>query len=98
MSSSKQSIGVVVGLVAGLALAALAGQWMSEAEGQVPAVGAPAQASAISAIELSEGSIALVLGPGGQYFVIDRQGNGFPVRFREQDLTMPVGSALLKAP
>ena len=95
MSRSKQSIGVVVGLVAGLALAALAGQWMSEAEAQVPAVGAPAQASAI---EISEGSIALVLGPGGQYFVIDRQGNGFPVRFREQDLTMPVGSALLKAP
>lgn len=98
MSSSKQSVGIVAGVIAGAAIAFVAGQWMTEAEAQVPGLGGQGHGMAIPAIEISEGSIALVCGPNGQYFVIDRQGNAYPVRYRNEDLTPPVGATLLRAP
>lgn len=98
MSSSKQSVSVAVGVVVGAAIAFTAGQWMTDARAQVPGVGGAARDMMIPAVEIGEGSIALVRGPGEQYFVIDRQGNAYPVRYRNEDLTVPVGSTLLRAP
>lgn len=98
MSSSKQSVGVAAGVILGVSLTLVAGHWLTEAEAQMPAAGVQARGLTIPAIEIGEGSIALVRGPNEQYFVIDRQGNAYPVRYRNEDLTPPVGATLLRAP
>lgn len=99
MNESRRSVCRIFASAAlGAGLAVFAGEWMSEAEAQVQGGFASADRNAIPAIEIREGSIALVRANGGQYFVIDRQGNGYPVRFRDSDLVMPVGSTLLQSP
>lgn len=81
---------------AAIALVAVFAMGRSDAYAQA---GFPTTGSdSIPAVEIREGSIALVRGQGNQYFVVDRQGNAYPVRFRDQDLTVPVGSSLLRSP
>lgn len=79
-----------------IALAAAHGLTRSEAHAQSGLL--PAGDPSIPAIEIGEGSIALVKGEGNQYFVIDRSGNAYPVRYRNEDAIAPVGSTLLQAP
>lgn len=84
--------------VAGAVFALVGVHWLSGAQAQSPGGMVLPDGESIPAIEIREGSIALVKGPGNQYFVVDRQGNGYPVRYRDLDATPPVGSTLLRSP
>lgn len=96
--SSRTNLKMIAAGVAGAILALGGVQWLERAEAQVPTLPVAPSSQPLPAIEIREGSIALVRGHGNQYFVIDRQGNGYPVRFRDQDLLVPVGSTLLTTP
>ncbi len=99
MSESRQNMFRM--MVAGFAgaIVTLGGvHWLERAEAQANGMPLVTSEPSFPGIEIGEGSIALVQGPGNQYFVIDRVGNAYPVRFRDQDLTPPVGSTLLRAP
>jgi hypothetical protein len=84
--------------VAGAAIALAASQAMNRPVAQAQAGLIPGVHHSIPAIAIGEGSIALVMGEGNQYFVIDRAGNAYPVRYRNEDGVAPVGSTLLQAP
>jgi hypothetical protein len=98
MSDSKHYRSrTIIGAVLGAAGVLVAGQFLPRADANVGSVSGGG-GQTIPAIEIREGSIALVEGPGGQYFVVDRQGNAYPVRFRDADAIAPVGSTLLRSP
>ncbi len=99
MSQSKQSVWRMIsaGMVGGLVTLVFA-QAMNRPEAQAQVGLHSVGKASIPAIEIGEGGIALVMGPGFQYFVVDRAGNAYPVRYRDQDATAPVGSTLLQGP
>ncbi|MFG0291949.1 MAG: hypothetical protein ACIAQF_07145 [Phycisphaerales bacterium JB065] len=101
MSESRRSkLQMAAAGIAGAVFSLGAVYWLDSAQAQIQGGALPVTdtTASIPAIEIREGSIALVRGPNNQYFVVDRQGNGYPVRFRDQDLLVPVGSTLLTTP